>query len=122
MGQSASQATAFYRDVAKNRKMWTAKSDKGFVLAFTSSGKEVMPFWSSLSRVKKTITNCPSYNTLQPVEISWDVFVTKWVPKLKQDNVQIGLNWSGKRATGFDRDPEGVKQSIEFFMLEELKF
>ena len=113
MGQSASQAHAFYRDVAKNRTIWALCDQGGYAASTNSSGEKVMPFWSSLSRVKKTKNNVQAYSNLEPDEISWENFRTKWLPGLKKDGLLVGLNWSGENAVGYDAEPDWVLSAIE---------
>src|SRR5215470_11480129 len=98
MTQAASQAAAFYRDVARTRTVWTIKDDGGFPAPKTPDGKRAQPFWSSRSRVQKIISNVPAYASFSPVEISWDEFCNTWVPGLDRDGILVGLNWSGTRA------------------------
>ena len=74
MSQAGSQAWAFYRDVAKNRKVWTIRDAGGFPAPLTPGGKRSQPFWSSLSRVQKVINTVPSYAEFEPYEISWEKF------------------------------------------------
>jgi hypothetical protein len=113
MGQSASQATAFYRDVAKCRKVWAIRDEGGYPAPLKSNGKRAMPFWSSLSRAKKIIETVPAYAPFEAVEISWEKFRDEWLPDLAKDGILIGVNWSGKRATGYDLDSLWVKEAIE---------
>ncbi len=94
MGQPASQAAAFYKDVSKSGKLWTCKDDGGNPAPKTSSGKRAMPFWSSLSRVEKVIKTVPDYAVFEPEELSWDDFVKIWAPDLTEHELLIGVNWS----------------------------
>src|SRR5262245_53577377 len=43
MSQAASQAWAFYREVAKTRLVWTVRDECGFPAPMTSSGKRAQP-------------------------------------------------------------------------------
>ena len=113
MGQSASQAHAFYSDVAKNKTIWALCDSGGYASATNSSGQKTMGFWSSLSRVKKTKKNFEAYSSLEPDEISWENFRTKWLPGLKKDGYLVGLNWSGANVVGYDCEPDWVLKAIE---------
>ena len=115
MSQAASQAAAFYRDVAKNRSVWTIRDEGGFP-APVGDGGRVQPFWSSLSRVQRVIKTVPAYAGFSPHEISWEDFRVKWVPGLTKDGLKVGVNWSGPRAVGYDAEPDMVRQSIEAAM------
>jgi hypothetical protein len=116
MSQSASQTSAFYKEVAKNKKLWTVKDSGGFPAPKNSEGKRVHPFWSSLSRVEKIIKNVPAYSGFEPHEISWEYFSTNWVPGMTKDGLLVGVNWSGDRATGYDIEPERVKEYVEAYI------
>ena len=119
MSQAASQAWAFYRDVAKTRVVWTVCDEGGYPAPKTSSAQRAQPFWSSLSRVEKIIKTVPAYAGFKPVEIPWDAFCSKWVPELTQDGLLVGVNWSGKRAVGYDIDPETLKRNVQAVLESE---
>ena len=114
MSQSASQAAAFYRDVAAGRRVWTVKDDGGFPAPKTSSGERAQPFWSSLSRVERIIRTVPAYAGFHPHELSWDEFRDRWIPGLTKDGLKVGVNWSGPRATGYDVEPASVQTAVEY--------
>jgi len=113
MSQAASQAWAFYREVAVNRVVWTVRDEGGFPAPITSSGERAQPFWSSRSRVEQIIRTVPAYSGFEPYEVSWEDFCQKWIPGLAKDGMKVGVNWSGKRAVGYDLEPEHVRQNVE---------
>jgi hypothetical protein len=113
MSNSALHAQTFYREVAQHRKIWTIRDGKGFPAPMTSAGHRAQPFWSSVTRAERIISDVPSYSGFKIVEISWEDFIQKWVPGLSKDKVLIGLNWSGRNATGYDIEPEKVKEYVE---------
>lgn len=112
MSQAASQAWAFYREVAKARVVWTVRDDSGFPTV-TTSGKCAQPFWSSRSRVEQIIKTVPAYTGFEPYEVSWANFCDKWVPDFVRDGLLVGVNYSGKRAVGYDIEPENLVRSVE---------
>ena len=114
MSQSASQAAAFYRDVAAGRRVWTVKDDGGFPVPKTPSGERAQPFWSSLSRVERIIQTVPAYAGFRPHELSWEEFRDRWIPGLTKDGLKIGVNWSGAHATGYDVEPASVQKAVEY--------
>jgi hypothetical protein len=113
MSQAASQAWAFYREVAKTRVVWTVRDKGGFPAPKTSSGKRAQPFWSSRSRVERIISTVRAYSGFEPHEISWAEFCSKWVPGFVEDGLLVGLNWSGKHAVGYDIEPENLVRTVE---------
>lgn len=113
MSASASQAAAFYREVAKEKRVWSVRDSGGFPAPKGSDGTRAQPLWSSRSRAETIIKKVPAYAGFVAVEISWDEFVNKWVPDLTRDGMKIGVNWSGAKATGYDLKPASVQQSVE---------
>jgi hypothetical protein len=113
VSQAASQAAAFYRDVARNLRVWTIRDAQGFPAPKTQDEARAQPFWSSLARAERVVSTVPAYKGFVPVEISWLEFREKWLPALERDGLRVGLNWSGPRAIGYDREPGGVRQSVE---------
>lgn len=113
MGKSASQAHAFYSDVAKTGKVWTIRDEGGFPAPLKSDGSRAQPFWSSLSRVEKIIKTVPVYTSFQSVELTWEVFRDRWLPGLEKDGILVGVNWSGKNAVGYDLESRSVKAAVE---------
>lgn len=109
MSQAASQAWAFYRDVAHMRKVWTVRDSSGYPAPVVSGGRRAQPFWSTRSRAEKIIKTVPAYATFTPEE----TFSTKWVPGLARDGLLVGVNWSGKRAAGYDMEPEELRRNVE---------
>src|SRR4051812_43052699 len=101
MSQAASQAWAFYREVARTRVVWTVRDDEGFPAPMTSSGKRAQPFWSSRSRVETIVKTAPAYSGFTPFEVSWELFCSNWARELAEDGQLVGVNWSGKRAVGY---------------------
>ncbi len=113
MSQAASQAWAFYREVARERVVWTLRDEGGFPAAESSEGVRAWPFWSSRSRVERIIKNVPVYSGFEPVNFSWETFRSEIAPDLERDKLRVGVNWSGKRAVGYDIEPASVIQSVE---------
>jgi len=113
MSQASSQAWAFYREVAATRAVWTVQDEGGFPAPPTSSGKRAQPFWSSRSRVERIIKTVPAYAGFEPYEVSWVDFCDKWAPGLAKDGLLVGVNWSGKRAVGYDLEPERLVQCVQ---------
>jgi hypothetical protein len=114
MSQSASQYAAFAREVAAKLKVWTIKDDGGFPAPKNSQGTRSQPFWSSLARVERVIATVPAYAGFHPVELTWEVFRDRWVPGLEKDGLLVGVNWSGKRAVGYDIVPQEVRLRVEY--------
>lgn len=65
-----------------------------------------MPFWLSKSRTERIIENVPAYENFEPVELDLNEFYDCWLQELKSARQLVGVNWSGKRAVGYDLEPE----------------
>ncbi|MCL1047291.1 DUF2750 domain-containing protein [Shewanella electrodiphila] len=114
MSQSASQASMFYQDVAKNKKVWCIRDESGIPAPIGDNGKRSMPFWSTRKRIEKIIATIDDYKSFDIFEIELEDFREKWLVGLDKDGLLVGVNWSGKRATGYDIDPLQVMQNIEY--------
>lgn len=113
MSHAGSQAWAFYREVARTRLLWTIRDEGGFPAPKNAQGKRAIPFWSSQSRAERIIKSVPAYSGFTPLELAWDDFRSSWVPNLMADGHLVGVNWSGKKALGFDLEPERLARSVQ---------
>jgi hypothetical protein len=112
MSASASAYAAFYKEAHQSGAVWTVRDADGFPAPETASGSRAMPFWSKRSRVERVISNVQAYSTFEAVEIPLDEFRDRWLPGLEKDALLVGINWSGKRATGYDVSPHAVQKSL----------
>lgn len=71
-----------------------------------------MPFWSLQSRVEKTIEQVPAYAGFIAVEIPLAEWRERWLPRMDDDGLLVGINWSGERATGFDVEPREAEAAL----------
>ncbi len=113
MSQSASQAAAFYRDVARTRVVWTIKDKGGFPAPKTADGTRAQPFWSSRSRIERVKKVAPAYAGFVPYEVPWQKFCDHWVPNLTTHGLRVGVNWSGAHVRGYDIEPAQVQRNVE---------
>ena len=114
MTQAAAQASAFYQEVARHRRVWTLRGDKGFPTSRTPEGHAI-PFWSSLARAQHIATTVASYAGYEPVELGWEEFRDRWLPDLEREGLRIGVNWTGARAIGYDLTPADLRRNVEAF-------
>lgn len=115
MSAAASQAAAFYREVAANREAWTLEDDVGYPVPMTTSGKRAMPFWSSESRASRIVKTVAAYSTFRPVKFDWAALVAECAD-LAGQGMLVGVNWSGARATGYDVEPDRLLANIEYYL------
>jgi diacylglycerol kinase len=113
MGQSASQAKAFYSEVEAKGVVYTIRDEGGYPAPISSQGVRAMPFWSSESRVQKIISSVEAYKNFEPVEVEVSHFHQYWLNELEAKNQKVGINWSGAKATGYDLEPMVLKKWLE---------
>lgn len=112
MSQSASQAAAFYREVALTGSVWTIRDGGGFPAPENSEGRRAQPFWSSRRRAERIIATVPAYSSFSIVGIGWTEFSERWIPGLAKDGILVGVNWNGARATGYDVEPMDLLANV----------
>ena len=108
MSIAAAQAESFYKEVVEETAVWAIRDGEGFPAPKNSSGKRAMPFWSKESRARKIIQNVPAYRDFEPFRIELGTFIDDWLPGMENDGLEVGLNWSGDRAIGYDVPPDEV--------------
>ncbi|KAA1268702.1 DUF2750 domain-containing protein [Leptospira interrogans] len=112
MGQSSAQYHQFFIEIKKSEKIWTLRDEGVFPSPISVSGNRVMPFWSSKRRVQSIIKNVNTYSLFKPYEISYQDFINRWLPGLKNDHFLVGINWTGSKVTGYDLEPEEVLKHL----------
>jgi hypothetical protein len=113
MSTWSAQAEAFWKDVADWDSVWMLRDGTGYPAPENGEGVRAMPFWSRESRVPRIIETVPAYSGMEPVEVTLQDFRSAWLPGLERDRMRIGLNWAGKRATGFDFEPVNVMERLD---------
>jgi hypothetical protein len=113
VSQSASQAAAFYGDAAKSKTVWTLRDDGGYPAPMNRQGVRAQPFWSSRSRVEKIVATVPAYAGFEVVEVALQTFLDEWLPAFEADELRVGVNWSGARATGYDIEPSSIRTALD---------
>jgi len=110
---SSLHATAFFSEIVKNNFVWTVKDENGFPAPVSANRIRSLPFWSSYNRVCKIISIVPAYKVFTPHQISLNEFINDWLPSLEKDKMNVGINWSGKKAVGYDMNPKDVLSRIK---------
>lgn len=114
LSQSALQWSAFIKEIIKHRKVWTIKDDGGIPTSTNIDGETSVPFWSIKSKAEKIIEKVPAYSGFHLYEIKFDDFLNRWLKGLEKDGLYLGVNWSGKCATGYDIKPNEVLERIQY--------
>jgi len=112
MSLSASNAEIFFAEVTEGGSVWAIRDLAGFPTSTSASGEIAMPFWSKKSRAEKIIEGVKAYSNFEPFELSLAEFIENWLPGLEGDGLFVGLNWYGKRATGYNSSPADVCERL----------
>ena len=115
MSISAAQASEFYEQVVRNGRVFTLQSPEGF-LVFSIRDIEVIPFWSSRSRVERIQSTMPEYAHYSIHEKPFAEFYEETLPWLAEQHIHIGVNWSGERLSGYDVSVSDLRANLEYWM------
>lgn len=99
-------ADAFYREVLSSRTAWTIRDSGGYPAPETASGRRSQPFWSKQSRAQKVLDQVAAYKGMWTEAVPYDDFTGRVLPGLERAQLLVGLNWSGRLATGYDLPPD----------------
>jgi NADPH:quinone reductase-like Zn-dependent oxidoreductase len=115
MSISAAQASKFYEQVVRDGKVFTLEDPEGF-LVFPIRDLEVIPFWSSRSRVEKIQSTMPEYACYSIHEKPFNEFYEQTLPWLEEHRIHVGVNWSGERLSGYDVPVSDLRANLEYWM------
>jgi len=115
MTQAASQASAFYEEVASSRRVFTVL-DSGSFLVFRVREIEVVPFWSSQARVQRVQRNHAKYRAFECDESDLERFLGTTLPDLENEAVHVGVNWSGRKLTGYDVAVADLRNNLAYWL------
>ena len=76
-------------------------TNEGELLVYPVAGQEVVPFWSSRTRLEKIAVSFPKYQRFDITEYSWTQF-EEWLNQLNEDGILVGVNWAGTKLTGYN--------------------
>jgi len=111
MSIAAAQATKFYEQAVAEGRVFTFTENDEYPV-FRVDGKEVIPFWSSKSRLVRIQANHPKYRNYQISEISLEQFLKEDLSLLESEQVSVGVNWSGARLTGHDISAQDLRANL----------
>ena len=110
---AAAQYDRFKRQVVTEGVVYTFTSEDEF-LVFPVGGHEVIPFWSSRSRLLRVQTLHPKYLAYQHREMPIEEFIA-WLPELGTQGLHVGVNWSGRRLVGYDVSASDLASGLEYW-------
>ena len=118
MSVAAAQAQKFYEQVAADRRVFTFLSEGSF-LVFPVGGAEVVPFWSSASRLQRVQEFHAKYRAYETDEIPLADFLEKTLPLLETERIHVGANWSGERLTGYDLTVADLRRNLDYWLAKQ---
>ena len=90
MSTAAAHAAKFYEDVVRNGTVYTVDDGEGY-LVFPVNGVDVVPFWSTRSRVVAVQEAHPKYAAWAVSEEPLDEFLKETLPMLEEAGGTIGV-------------------------------
>lgn len=100
VSHSASQAAAFFREVAGHRTVWYVTDDEGSPALKTFSGRRAFPYWSSQARAQRAAKTWGG--GLRAIFVPLETWRSEELPELAAEDYLIGINWTGPRLVGWD--------------------
>jgi len=115
MSIAHAQAQKFFEQVAAERRVFTITED-GETLLFGTTGKRVMPLWSSRSRVERIQKLHPRYRAYRCSEMTLESFLEGALARLEADDIRVGVNWSGQHLVGIDLPARDLREILGHYL------
>ncbi len=106
------QCAKFAEQVAVDGRVFSFIEPAGF-LVFKIDGHDVVPVWSSSSRLQRIQKEHPKYRKYEATSMTLAEFLA-WLRELEDQKIRLGVNWAGKQLTGYDVEPHEVRAMIEY--------
>ena len=110
MSVASIQIQAFVDEIAKLGTAFTF-SRNGEYLVLKSGNKDVIPFWSSPAKVQIIQVFFADYDDYKIMGMALKEFCD-WLPEVEEQDLCIGLNWSGKNLEGYDIAPTELQELL----------
>jgi len=101
----------FCAEVVSKQRVYTF-TDVEELLIYPIRGGEVVPFWSSHSRLLRIANAHPKYARHSISQYTMPEF-DKWLIQLQDENLLVGVNWAGPRLVGFNVTVEELRASMQ---------
>lgn len=111
---AAAQASKFYEQVVRDDRVFTFLDADNF-LVFPVGEIEVVPFWSSRSRLVAIQKDHEKYRGFEIEEMPFSGFWNKTLPQLAEEGIHVGVNWSGPRLVGYNLAIDDVRKNIDYW-------
>jgi len=114
MSISGAQYDKFREQVVSDERAYTF-TDAGQLLVYPVRSGETVPFWSSRSRLETIQKRIPKYQRWQITELSLGEFWRR-LDQLEQEDVQVGVNWSGSQLTGYNVSVRDLRAGLRYWI------
>ena len=108
MSLSGAHKAAFRREVTQEGQVFAIRDANGFPAPADDEGRRAVPFWSKPTRAQLVVKHVTAYGGFEVVPIPIEEWLGDWMVGLEHDNLLVGINWAGARATGYDLTPGQV--------------
>ncbi|WP_433301598.1 DUF2750 domain-containing protein [Actinoplanes sp. CA-030573] len=108
MSLSGAHKAAFRREVTQGGHVYAIRDPDGFPAPAGEDGRRAVPFWSKPTRAQLIVKHVDAYNGFEVVPIPVEEWLSGWMTNLEHDEMMVGVNWAGARATGYDMTPGQV--------------
>jgi hypothetical protein len=94
--------------------MWALLDQSGQPVGIQRKGATYRLFWSTQFRLRRALTNHPSYANYVATKVSWQRFRDEWIPEMERNRELASMDWVRNRH--FAVDPSTVRILVEFEM------
>ena len=108
MSLSGAHKAAFRRETTQEGRVFTIRDAGGYPAPIDDRGHRSVPFWSKPTRAQLIVKHVAAYNGCEVVPIPIAEWLSRWLADLEHDDMLVGINWAGARATGYDMTPAQV--------------
>lgn len=90
-------------------------TDEGELLVYPVSSGDVVPFWSSRTRLEAIQRRNRKYRQWQITELSLNAF-WKGLDQLEAEGVMVGVTWSGEQLTGYTVTVADLRKGMRYWI------
>jgi Protein of unknown function (DUF2750) len=118
MSVAAMQARKFYEQAVTGGRVFTFSAE-GNLLVYPVGENEVVPFWSSRSRLLAIQKSHPKYRAYRLDETLLPEFCDEILITLEAQRVLVGVNWSGPRLTGYNLPVADLRRNLDYWIARQ---
>ena len=100
MSVAGLQYDKFCSEVVAKKSVYTF-TQRDELLIYPVHDTDVVPFWSSRTRLLSIAERNPKYTKYAVTVFSLEEF-EGWLAQLEEQGMLVGINWSGERLTGYN--------------------